>query len=308
MNRPIGQHYISKFYLGGFTIPGTEKLWVYDKNKPIPRKQSPRKVAKENHFYSVLGIKGINNVIEDNLAKIESATAPIFQSLQNHDHQFDTPTERYVFGRFICFLAFRTPQFNRYFHIIAQNVAKTQLIEHFKKKGGLEVVVEEFNRRAKSKTTPEQFLETFNKLKIKPPKGSFQILMGEAAMRFIPYFCTMKWLFLRSEKDVFFITSDAPILFHDPSNHNPFFKPGILQKTVQIYFPVNRQLCLLASWEGDGGYRVAEPNLVSDINVKIASEAERCLFSPFPCDVGVKEALDKGRERDSGQISTPRLF
>lgn len=308
MKRAIGQHYIPKFYLRGFTIPGTEKLWVYDKNKPIPRKQSPGKVAKENHFYSILGNGGIDNVIEDSLAKIESATAPVFKSLEHHDNQFYTPLERYVFGRFICFLAVRTPQFNRHFHILAQNAAKTRLIEHFEKKGGLEVVVEEFNRRAKSKTTPGKFLESFNGLKIRPPKGSFQVLMGEAAIRIIPYFCTMKWLFLRSERGVSFITSDAPVLFHDPSNHTPFFKPGILQKTVQIYFPVNRQLCLLASWEGDGGYRVAEPNLVSDINAKIALESERCLFSPFPCDFGVKEALDRGRERDSGQTPTTRLF
>ncbi len=293
MKQVVGQHYIPKFYLRGFTIPGTDKLWVYDKNKPAPRKQSPAKVAKEKYFYSDWGQGETDNTLEDTLAKIESAVAPILRRLETQDVAFADREERYVFGRFVSFLAFRTRQFNRHFHILGQNIIKTRMINHFEKKGGLGVVVEEFNRKANMRTTPGRFLDSFNKIKIKPRKGSFQVVMAKAALQMIPYFCSMNWIFVRSTGDDYFVTSDAPVVFFDPKNNDSSFKPGILQKNVQIYFPVNRQLCLVTGWPRTGGYFHAERSLVRDINAKIAWDSESFVFSPAQYQIGLKEIHEK---------------
>jgi len=281
MSRKIGQHYVPQFYLRGFAISdtGNDKLWVYDKNKPVPRLQSAGKVAKKNNLYSFFDPNGVDNVLEEALSKIESSAAPLFRRLQREDVEFTNVGERYTFGKFVSFLAYRTPQFNRHLHILAQNLAKGKLINHFEKKGGLQVAVEEFNKKTGYQVTPEKFLDAFNEMKIKPPKGTFQVIMFEGAKKMIPHFCTMRWHFLRSDADRFFVTTDAPVVFHDLNNDDPFFKPGILQKSVQILFPVNKQLCLVATWEGREGYYLVDKDVVREINNKIAGAAERFLFS-----------------------------
>lgn len=287
MRRIIGQHYVPEFYLRGFAIPdiANDKLWVYDKNKPVPRLQSPEKVAKKNNLYSFFDPHGVDNILEEALSKIESSAAPLFRRLQHEDVTFTNVDERYTLGKFVSFLAYRTLQFNRHLHILAQNLAKGKLISHFEKKGGLLVAVEDFNKKTGYQVTPEKFLESFNKMKIKPPKGTFQVMMFEGAKKMTPHFCTMKWHFLRSDADRYFITTDAPVVFHDPNNDDPFFKPGIFQKSVQILFPVNKQLCLVATWKGREGYYLVNEGVVGEINNKIAGAAESFLFSPIQCDV-----------------------
>jgi uncharacterized protein DUF4238 len=104
-------------------------------------------------------------------------------------------------------------------------------------------------------------------------------MMFEGAKQMIPHFCTMRWHFLRSGADRFFLTTDAPVVFYDPNNDDPFFRPGILQKTVQIFFPVNKQLCLVATRKGREGYYLADKDVVRETNNKIAGAAERFLFS-----------------------------
>jgi hypothetical protein len=300
MKRSIGQHYVPKFYLRGFTTADSldGKLWVYDKDKPTPRLQSPAKVAKKNNLYSLFDRHRVGNVFEEALSKIESSAASLFRRLQHEDVVFTNVDERYTFGKFVSFLAYRTPQFNRHLHILAQNLAKGKLIKHFEKKGGLQVAVEEFNKKTGYQDTPEKFLDSFNKMKIKPPKGTFQLMMVEGAKKLIPHFCTMRWHFLRSAADNFFVTTDAPVVFHDPKNDDPFFKPGILQKSVQILIPVNKQLCLVATWKGREGYYLVDEDVVRETNNKVAGAAERFLFSPMQYDIRLEAIKPTAREEE----------
>jgi Protein of unknown function (DUF4238) len=86
MNRARRQHYIPRFYLGGFADPdilarqNKEFIWVYEKGKAV-RRSSPKTEATHRDFYSFLEDGSRNVEIEAWLGNLESLVAPIVSSL-----------------------------------------------------------------------------------------------------------------------------------------------------------------------------------------------------------------------------------
>jgi hypothetical protein len=131
--------------------------------------------------------------------------------------------------------------------------------------------------------------ESFNKIKIKPPDGSFPEILGESVKRMIPAFCSMKWHFLKTDSEMFFITSDAPVVMNDPNEKDPSIRYGYAKKGIQIIYPINKKLCLLAAWTGKEGYYPVNSEVVYEMNSKIAEHAQKYLFSPICYEMHVEE-------------------
>lgn len=292
MTAQINQHYIPKFYLNGFTNPEvppghSPSLLRYDIENPEPKKRAPVNVANKKYFYSFFDQESIDNTVEVTLSKIESEASSIFKRLENNDIIFDKPELRYVFGRFVSFLRFRTPQSKRYFEEIVNNREKMRFMDHLNKNGGIKAFMDTSNNEAGGNISTEEFLKSFNGMKIKPPDGSFQVLLFDAAKKMNRSFYSMKWHFLRPQDGLYFITSDAPVVFFDPANRNSSWIPGHDLKRIQIIFPVTRNLCLIATWDGEEGYSTADRESIIQINRRIAESAEKYLFSPVKYSITV---------------------
>ena len=236
-----------------------------------------------------MGAGHYDKIVDDVLTDLESITAPIFRSLRNTDVDFTNIQDRYKFGKFICFLTFRTPQFQQHFDILVQNTVKTKFVEHFNEKGGPKAIVDEFHKRTGHYITPAEFIDSFNKIKIRPPDGSYPELLGESVKRMIPAFCSMKWHFLKSDSEMLFITSDAPVIMNDPNEKDPSIRYGYAKKGIQIICPINKRLCLLAGWTGKEGYYHVNKDVVKEMNSKIAEQAKKYLFSPIRYEMHVEE-------------------
>lgn len=166
------QHYIPEFYLNEFLsdeiVAGQEpNLWVYDIDGDEPKRKSPKNIAKGTHIYSFLDENGAAYSLEEALGQFESEVAPIFKTLRDQEFSFKNVKDRNTLGKFICFQAFRTPQFREHFEIFTQNSVKSQLVKYFKERGGIQSVLNELKERGID-STPENFLYSFNKMTIKP--------------------------------------------------------------------------------------------------------------------------------------------
>jgi hypothetical protein len=284
-------HYVPRFYLNEFAAKTNRRrapsVWLYDKENPAPRLVATSRIAKIKNLYSLEQDGSIDDSLDDALKHVESEAAPLFRSLRTEQVSFIDLKKRYIFGRFVCFLACRIPQFRRNISILFQNRMKSRFVEALNKAGGQESLLRKLDRNTGQSWTAAEFLDWFNRMKIELKPGPFQYVLLESAMRMIPPFCSMNWHFLKSDSDKYFVTSDAPVVMYNPEAPNASIRYGYLQKTIEIIFPVNKSLCLIACWTGREGYYFVNKDVVQEMNEKVGDAAERYLFSPVRCDITV---------------------
>jgi len=100
----------------------------------------------------------------------------------------------------------------------------------------------------------------------------------------------MKWAFLISEPAFPYITSDAPVSIYDPDQTDPSIWYGYEKRRARFIFPINRNLCLEATWAGKEGYFHVDRDAVFETNALIASHALRYVFSPTQYPMSVRVA------------------
>ncbi|MCL4511236.1 MAG: DUF4238 domain-containing protein [Bacteroidetes bacterium] len=185
-------HYVPKFYLNEFADPNDKskepRFWCYDTENQTLRKIATSKVAKIKNYYRLYDNGVIHDALDDALCHFESEAAPIFRRLRDETLEFNDVHLRYQFGRFVCFLLVRTPQFQQHTRLHFQNQAKSRLIEHLSKDNNLEKAVAELNKKGSGGFTEREFIEGFNKLKINLHPGPFQLVLLKSAQRMILHF------------------------------------------------------------------------------------------------------------------------
>src|SRR5215204_4079839 len=83
MSDPRQHHILPEFYLAGFTDTGTRDgmLQVFDYRRGRRYRAKPRQVARERDFYRVYEPGEHPNVIENDLAAMESEIAPALRQV-----------------------------------------------------------------------------------------------------------------------------------------------------------------------------------------------------------------------------------
>jgi len=275
------QHYVPSFYLNHFTVKQDKEnfedyLWIYEKPTKKVFKRAPKNIGFQNYFYSVKVEEEISSIIEDGLAEIESEVAALFLQIINGRTKISDLKERYNFGRFICFLNYRTVKADTIFNILNQNVLKDAFVDQMNHEGGVE---EYLNKHGKD-WSPERFVDSFNKMKLKLPKEMKLHLMINAAARMIPSLCVRKWSFLKVHSNsIPFITSDHPVILYNANCPQDNFMPGYYLKETEIFFPISPEICFYASFSTKEGTQLISNEEVIKINTKINEFANQYLFS-----------------------------
>jgi hypothetical protein len=284
-------HYVPQFYLNEFScvddVTTDPRIWVYDIENPVPKKIRTNRIAKIKNFYRLFEDGSIDDSLDKALQYFESEVAPIFRKLRREDISLENIHSRYKLGRFISFLLARTPQFREHINLFFQNNTKAGLIDYLNTNVNVEKELQMLNEGRRQRITKQEFVSSFNKLKINLAPGSFQFVLIESAKRMIVPVCSMKWLLLRSNEAFPFVTSDAPVVVDNPEATDPSVWYGYEKRTAKVIFPMNRNLCLLTAWTGREGYYKVDEDVVFDMNSKIASHAMRYLFSPIQYPISV---------------------
>jgi Protein of unknown function (DUF4238) len=278
-NEPKLQHYVQRAYLEAFCDPkpnektGKPFLWVHTANRPV-RRQVPKECAAENYFYCYEedGKRSFRG--EKFLGDLEAASASVLRAAQ----QGELPTtvaDRYKLTGYTAMALTRTPVAKRLIDQATIDNAVQQIRElvsdpvrhaEFCKQVGID--------------NPE---ESIRKLKggrvrgVQTNRAWSLRQMVDLMLKFQDEFMRMN-LFLLHANDAFFLTSDSPVIVHDPAK--PLLLPhGAL--SPDLLFPLSREFCLAGTPAANPGLiELADPQVLA-LNRRLVRQADRFVYAPF---------------------------
>jgi len=259
----MGHHYVPQKYLRGFAELGNdEAIWMYDKKSRKFTNPGIKSVAQEAGFYSDEVEQQLNELIE----KPANRVLDKLRSKKNIDEMERIHLSTYIATMIKRVLKRRTKAFS-----IVPGVFEKTINE-------VRNQVQEWASTTQNKSLAERRLneikEIEESLRNKIPESIInQVRLPWATQQMIDLICRMSWYIVSSKED-YFITSDNPAYF--------FEAYGIGTPKSELTFPVSRDLALFASWQGaqnSMNYLEARPKLVKEANKRLASGAERFVFS-----------------------------
>jgi hypothetical protein len=270
-------HFVPQFYLKGFLDPDsvqTKDPWLWVANLPagVVKRRAPKNVAAHAGYNTVPGSTE-SEAAEEVLSQLETVAAPIIRRLINGANAL-TGQEWVDLLFFAAFLAVRTPYFRNRIEGFAAQIAEDLLrlsASHpdyyhrsVKETAAVEMTAEEIETSRLTALTP-------GAIRIKArPILSLLATFQSANDAVYPDFSRMRWAILRAERDLFFVTSDNPVSWADPTSRPAFYAGhGLRMRNVEVVFPVGPQVCLFGTWNGSAGSLAAPQQLVEAINRRV---------------------------------------
>lgn len=278
------QHQVPRFYLEKFASSNGQ-VWNYEKQTGRVWSASAENTACENYLYSITADDGQRiHDIDDAITKIEDTAAPLFQPLVSGEQLSDS--RRYDFANFLALMFVRTNFFRR---IFAEVYANRRMLRDYLialDDSVFESHMEGFQAaRGEISDEEKQKLRT---LMLDPSEHVLQVSQEftlkalECHGQLVPLFYSMKWSILHAPKEVFFVTSDNPLLqWVPPKHHHSLYGTGgFRNKYSEAILTLSPTHCLVGHWQEDVP-KVCEASTdrVAFTNELIAASAEKCLYS-----------------------------
>ena len=264
----MGDHYIPKFYLKGFSdTTRTDFIWVF-RNGYQPFITAIRKIAQEDDFYS--------REIEQLLAnEVEEPANRVIQKIR--EQQSITQEDKLTLAKYMMVIWKRVPEnkvrlkekapeiMNPVFERVGRELADLRKL-HPEKSDIIEKRCRELQEIRNNKVE-ELIYDTW--LQNIPPDKTPQS---------IDVLSQMTWRFMIADKEQYFITSDNPLFF--------FRWMGIGKEKSEVTFPITKSIALWATWRIDisEGFFPARSQMVKEVNRRTASISTQFLYSPYPAD------------------------
>lgn len=298
-------HYIPKFYLEGFIDPHNRPyLWVYEKGNEKIIKATSKDIAVEKHYFSFLMLDGERNsdTLENVMAEIEKNSAPVFRKIIGG--QSLSKKDRAYFATFLAFMMVRVPNFRKNIENAIGELMKRINMVYASNRRGFEAMIKRYEKDTHKKINMpieelrKWVLEGEYDIKANP---EFALGMALSTTREVfSVFLGMKWTFVKATDEYKFLTGDNPLFYCDPTHDpNSFYGVGLLNKNVEVTFPISKDLALFASWKGKEGYIQAKNKLVKDINRRTVLAALRFVFSSERSD-GINKLVQKHKNSSPG--------
>lgn len=276
-------HYIPQVYLKYFTDKNKKNhedkfLWVFKGPTAAPYRKSPKNICAEKYFYSFDDdeLEPDYELIENYFNGIETSVSKVLNDLYHGKPVYQDARKRVQFARFVCFLHYRTAQSREFFRIHLQNIIKSAFVDEMKKAGGYKEWAKKKNEF--SEMSEEDFLNSFNGIKIVPKKVLAIDTMLQTAFKMIPFFVERNWTFyFPKHSEDLFVTSDHPVILLN-KNFKQDMMPGFALEETDFIFPVNSRLCLVASFFTEERYVEASREQVIGFNRVVANKSYKYVF------------------------------
>lgn len=299
------QHYIPVMYLKEFTdyssrnqVLTTPYLHVFEKNSTnpfIPYKKSPKRIAYKINYYSLNDSEEKSRVfIEDVLSELEDKTTRILKRIINQPYSiYLTTTERFLLSQFIAVMDIRVPSHKenikgfiedihkRIIDIIAvdRERLKGQLIQAGEAKGEkLFETEEDIDRMLEFLRSDRYEIVARNEYVNSLAFGSSGEVVTEALMN-------MSWEFYIAPGNLYFVTSDNPVVLFDKKHNSNFWSIGYKSSpSVEVTFPISPKICLHTTWlrkrrKDEYPSRFISSDFVKEINLRTCNYCSEYVFS-----------------------------
>lgn len=283
-------HYLSQFYLKGFTKGGTKKskLSVLDMKLKKKFVTSPRNVGGIRDFNRI-EVEGHDpNAVESSLGDFEGKVATAIKNV-SESYKFVGEDKDYILN-FIALLSSRSPQKREHWRKFNADIAEKMLSMLLKSKETWESQIkqmEEDGYKLPQNVTYESVKDFYKskKYKIDVPTErqlEMEMISLEAVL---PFLYGRNWQLIITTKDIgYFITSDKPVnlMWKNPNdNANPtWYSPGFGFQDTQVYFPLSKEIALLGEFEGKEGTYEGNTNAVSVLNSKKIIFTYKQIYAP----------------------------
>jgi hypothetical protein len=318
---PRGQHYVSRFYLEGFSdrssSGGKPIIWVYEKGHPI-RPSTLRNEAKRRDYY-VFRREGENQFgFEHALDNIETRAARAFQRFQKN-HCIICAEDRRIIAQFVGLTFARVPAHRDYINQIFAACFEDEKRKLASDRGLLSLILEDMEQESGRRIDRAQVEEDLRKSDYKAvPSTSFNLYyVAYVADQIADAVFEKRWQVVRATKSQRFITSDNPIVTMrtDPKRGLAQIGVGFGRKEALIFFPLTRDACLAITTEGNVDIRPSSSR-IRDINKAIMRVAKRFIYASesshsldgvfqkigcalvYGIDAFVSSKLDRGQRLD----------
>jgi hypothetical protein len=287
-NKSVRHHFIPQFYLQRFVdSKNPHFIWIYRKDTGAIIKSSVKDTAVHEHYYSFKTEGGVRDsqTLEKWFSKIEGRTSALFQKIFNKEILSDE--EKSHFATFLALTLTRVPNYreNMIEKPTADLMRKMQEfmasnkdhwerhIKHMEEKTGQKFKISAEELR-------QYVLEGDYDIKVTNPDYSLSFMI-ENAQSVAPVFNAMKWAFFETSDDKYFLTSDNPLYYMDPTyKPGSFYGVGLMNRKLEVTFPLSKNLMLLATWEGPEGYKVTTSKTRDMFNMRTIASAQNFVFAP----------------------------
>lgn len=300
---PINQHHTPRFYLEYFTDKNAGgHLWSYDKQALSVRNADPKEVAKQRHYYTIMGNDGILDYsLEKALSDIEGKARVIYndviESVSNIGHE-----HKLAFSSFLATQYVRGPSMRR---MISELYGR--LIQHMNHTIGrsddaFHSSIKKYITETNTELTEEE-IEDIRGVMLDPSDFTLQVPQQLTLSAFAcvdeltEIILQMKWTLLEARHG-YFITGDNPLVQAVPMSRlgSVYDNTGFTNRYSEITFPLSSQRALLITWGtvSDSILKLGRQQ-VNDLNKARIRSSERHVFSHI-CDKRILRMIKENKD------------
>lgn len=256
----MGDHYVPRFYLKGFT--NGEHLWVHDCLKEKSFKSTPKSVANENEMYG--------GELEQQLAnQVEAPAIPAIEKIRAGEPL--NTQDREALARYIINLWKRVPKGRDRVAARLPEVAESVRNNLHSALDALALAEpEEAEKVVVRRDAVDSIIDRYKETN---PPGIWQASLVNGGTG-LPEatLLGMDWHFLQSRNSEF-LTCDNPVFF--------FESEGMANPQAELTLPISSNVCLWAHKLGAKrpDFNEARPAAIKAINRRTAYNASRFVFS-----------------------------
>lgn len=258
----MGDHYVPRYYLKGFSNREGKQIWVYDKQERRRFLTQVKSIANVTGFYSP--------EVEQYLANtIEVPANRVIRKIR--DRGQITEYDKGILAEYMAVMMKRVPRGKERLRERAPSVAKKLSQEiHERLAIVASIQPEKATLIQKRKSEIQEILDEYSK---DPPKEIWlDNIPPERSPRIVAALTGMTWRFLTFDDKPVFLTSDNPVFY--------FTSIGIGKPESEVTFPISSYIILWATWRTDlpEGYITANNQAVKEMNRRTVNNALRYVF------------------------------
>jgi len=286
MSNTRNHHYVSQFYLKGFSKNGgtKAKLFVYDKEQRKYFQSNPRNIASKRDFNRI-SAKGNENYIEDHQATMEAKFASIFRNLTESKEYPNDENLSYILT-FMALISLRNPKTRAIFDKLYINIANqfnsmTMASE--------EIYIDQCLQAGIKKediipyTKQKEFINNKDRYTV----SINQEIHIQAEHKNIDYLSELLhkryWYLIKSDETIGeFITSDYPVSLISLVELPKMYGVGFGMQKTEVCFPISKYLTLIGVFEEYDNVDktiIATKELIETINMRTYVFANKQVYS-----------------------------
>jgi len=274
MSEPKKHHFLPQFYLRGFSINSREQIWQIEKTQhPESRKVAIKDAACETHYHTIDADPKNKDrrTIEEYLSGIEGKQAELINTITGHGGIQSYQKRR--LAEFIMIMRFRVPAYKTYIEQTLGELVRnsTRLMFRMDKFPPPPPQVEELIK--------EKDDDIFD---VEISNWMILVRMLNIALdpKFVQIIERMNLSLYKTPEGLEFVACDSPVAIFDPNYKKK--KPygvGLLNRDIDLTFPLTKRYLVLASWKAGEGTCEAAEYQINEFNRRTVIMAKKYIWA-----------------------------